>query len=82
MAPPDLSRRSFSVEENKFRDVLLDELEIWIAAQMRNIVHRTGDEIVNADDFVPAGNEQIREMRAKKAGGTGHDGDGLFLLHK
>jgi len=69
------------IEENKLRHILLNEFEIRIAAQMRDVVHRTGHEIVNADDLMSASDEQVREMRAKKAGRTSDDGGGLFLFH-
>jgi len=41
---PDVMDRR--VEENKFGDVLLDEFEVWVAAEVRDVVHRAGDEIV------------------------------------
>src|ERR1051326_1260963 len=64
------------IQEKEFGDVLLDESETPIAAQVRDVVHRTGDEVVNADDLVSARQQQIGEMRAEKAGGAGHHGSG------
>ncbi len=40
-----------------------------------------GDKIVNADDLVSARQQQVGEVRAKKAGGPGDDGRGLFFSH-
>ena len=72
---PDVIHRPF--EKNKFGDVLLDELEIRVAAEVRDVVHAAGDKIVNADDLVAARQQQIGQMRAEKAGGAGDDGGGL-----
>ncbi len=54
-------------------NVLLDEFEIGITAEMRNVVHRAGDKIVNADDVMAARQEQIGQMRPEKAGRAGDD---------
>ena len=75
---PDVIHRA--VEENKFRDVLLDEFEIRVAAEVRDVVHAAGDKIVNADDLVAAREQQVGEVRAEKAGGAGDDGSGLFFF--
>ena len=75
---PDVIHRA--VEENKLGDVLLDELEIPVAAEVRDVVHRAGDKIVEADDLVAARQKQIGEVRAEKAGGAGDDGGGLFVF--
>ena len=77
---PDEIHRAF--EKNKFRHVLLDEFEIWIAAEVRDVVHAAGDKIVNADDFVVAREQQIGQVRAEKAGGAGDDGGELVFLHQ
>ena len=71
---PDVIHRR--IEENKFRHVLLDEFEIRVAAQMRDVVHRAGDKIVDANDFVAARQQQVGQMRAEKTGGAGDDGNG------
>ena len=75
---PDVIHRA--VEENKFRHVLLDEFEIRVAAEVRDVVHRAGDKIVEADDFVAARQQQIGQVRTEKAGGTGDDGNGWFFF--
>ena len=45
--------------------------------QVRDVVHAAGDEIVDADDLVAARQQQVRQVRAEKAGGAGDDGSGL-----
>ena len=72
---PDEIHRS--LEKNKLGDVLLDEFEIRIAAEMRDVVHAAGDKIINADDPVATRQQQVGEVRAEKAGGAGDDG-GFF----
>ena len=77
---PDIIHRT--IEEDKLRDILLDEFEPGIAAEMRDVVHAAGDEIVQANDFVPAREEQISQVRAKKSGGAGHYGGWLAGFHQ
>ena len=77
---PDVVHRR--IKKKKFGDVLLDKFEIGIPAEMRNVVHGTGDKIINADDFMAARQKQIGQMRSKKSGGAGDDGRGLFLFHQ
>jgi len=73
---PDIIHRAF--EKNKFGHVLLDEFEIRVAAEVRDVVHAASDKIINADDLVAARNEQVGQVRAKEAGGAGDDGRGWF----
>ena len=78
---PDVIHRA--VEEYEFRHVLLDEFEVRIAAEVDDVVHTAGDKIVNADDLVAAGNEQVGEVRAEKTGGPGDNRrlDSVFFIH-
>ena len=59
---PDIIDRY--VEENKFRDVLLDEFEIGIAPQVGDVIDRSSDEIVDRNDLVTARDQQITKMGA------------------
>ena len=77
---PDVIHRT--VEEDEFRHVLLDEFEVRVAAEVDDVVHRAGDKIVEADDFVAARQKQIRQMRAEESGRAGDHGGGLFLFHE
>ena len=77
---PDVIHPAF--EKNEFGDVLLDEFEVRVAAKVDDVVHAAGDEVVNADDLVAARNQEVGEVRAKKAGGTGDNGDGLSFFHR
>ena len=52
------------VKEDEFRDVLLNEAEVLVAAEVGDVVRAAGDEVVEADDFVAFGEEEIGEMRA------------------
>ena len=70
-----------AIQKDEFGDVLLDELEIGVAAQMDDVIDRPGDEIVDADHFMAAGQEEIGQMGAEEAGGTGDDGGGLAFFH-
>ena len=72
---PDVVDGTF--QEKEFRDVLFEELEIPVAAEVGDVVHAASDEVVNADDLVAAREEEIGQVRAEEAGGTGDHGDGL-----
>lgn len=61
------------IKEDEFGDVLLDELEVRIAAQVRDVINRTRDEVINANDFVAAREQEIGQMRAEEPGGAGDD---------
>ena len=65
------------VKENEFSDVLLNEAEILISTEVRDVVRAAGDEIIKADDFVAFGEKVIGEMRAEKTGGASDDRDGI-----
>ncbi len=65
------------IQEDKLGHVLLDELEIGVAAQVRDVIHRAGDKVVDADDLVPARQQQINQVGAQESRGAGDDGGGL-----
>ena len=50
------------IEKDELGDILLDEFEIGIAAQMGNVVHAAGHEVVDADHAGPAGEQQVGEV--------------------
>lgn len=71
---PDEIDRPF--EKQEFGDILLDEPESGIAAQVGNIIDRTRDEVIDSYDPMPPRNEQVREVRPEETRGAGNDGDG------
>ena len=75
---PDVIHRA--VEEEEFRHVLLDEFEIPTAPQVGDVVHAAGDEIINADDAMPAREQQVGEMGRQESGRAGDDGGWLFCF--
>jgi hypothetical protein len=50
------------VQEDEFGDVLLNEAEVLVAAEVRNVIDVAGDKIIEADDFVPLSEQVIGEM--------------------
>src|SRR5690242_15197431 len=62
------------VQKEEFGDVLLDKAEVLVPAQMRDIVHRAGDEVVDPDDAMSFFQEIISEVGAEETGRTGHNG--------
>ena len=71
---PDVIHRH--VQENKLRHILFDEFEAAIAAQVRDVIHRAGHEVVYADDLVAARQQQINQVRAQEARGASDHGGG------
>jgi hypothetical protein len=49
-------------------DVLLDESEMLVAAEVSDVVGAPRDEVVHPDDVVAVGEEAVREMRSEEAG--------------
>ena len=54
------------------RDVVLDEEEVAVR-QVRDVGGRSGQEVVDADDRVPAIEQRLGQMRSDEAGGAGDD---------
>ena len=52
-------------------------LKLGLPPRCADVIHRAGDEIVDADDLVPAGQQQINQVRAQETRGAGDDGGGL-----
>ena len=61
---PDVLHRL--VEKKEFCEILLDEFEVRIAAERRDVAHRAGDEIVNANDLMAARQEQVVRCEPRK----------------
>ena len=57
-------------------------LKLGLPPEVRDVVHRARDEIIDADDLVAAREQQIGQVRTEETGGAGHDGRGLFRLHE
>jgi hypothetical protein len=66
-----------TVEVEILGDVLLDEAEVRVASEVLDIVGGAGDQVVDDDDTVAAGKEDIDEVGAEETGTTGDDGDGF-----
>jgi len=60
------------VQKDKFRYILLDEFEIRVPTEVGNIVYRSGDEVINTDDPMPAGEKQVGQVRAQETGSPGN----------
>ena len=69
---PDVLDRP--IQENEFGDILLDEFELRITTQMRDVIDGAGHKVIDPDNFVATSQQQIHEMGAKEASGAGHDG--------
>ena len=66
---PDIIYRA--IEKNELRHIVLDELEVRIPAQMRDIVNAASDEIVQTNNLVTLRKQQIGEVRSNKPGSAG-----------
>jgi hypothetical protein len=61
------------LQVNGVDDVMADELEAWIAHQVQDVGLASREEVVQAQDIVPLGEETVTEMRAEKSGTTGDE---------
>src|SRR6185436_1852533 len=60
--------RSFDLE--RLGDVVVQEVEARSPAQMRDVLRPPGDQVVDADDPVPFGEQPVAEVRAEKTGSS------------
>ena len=70
---PDVVDLPGEVEE--LGDVLLDELEVRVAGEMGDVVGLSGDQVVDRDDGMAAGEQQVGEMGTEESRSAGDDGD-------
>jgi hypothetical protein len=54
------------VERNADRDVRLDQAKGVVVGKVSDVVGRSGEVVVNADDLMPVAEEAVAEMRAEK----------------
>ena len=73
---PDVIDRA--VEKQILRDILLDEFVVRVAGQVRDVVDRSRDKIINSNHAMAARQQQVGEVRAKKSRASRHDGSGLL----
>jgi hypothetical protein len=48
---------------------------------VRDVIHAAGDKIINANDLVAAGHQQVGQVRAEESGGAGDHGGWLCPFH-
>ena len=61
------------VDVDVVRDVVLDEREAVAADEVLDVARDAGDEVVDADDFMAALEEQLAEVRAEEARAAGDE---------
>ena len=66
----------FVWQENEIRDVVLDEVKIFVAGKVSNVGHVAGDQIIDRNDAMTFGQEPVAQMRTEKTGAAGHDRNG------
>ena len=83
---PDVVHRPF--EEEELSHILLDESERLIPRQMGDVVGRSRHQVVDHDDLMPLGKEQVGQVGSKESRSTGNHGNrsdglcsGLFFGH-
>jgi hypothetical protein len=58
------------IEEEKLRNILLNEFEMRVPAKMGNVIHRSGHKIVDPDYLVPFREQEVGQMGAQEPGGA------------
>ena len=66
-----------ALEEKKLGDVLLDEFEMPVAGQVRNVIDAAGHQVVDGDDGMPFQKQIVHQVRSEKTSPAGHDGNGF-----
>jgi len=61
------------LEENRFNDVVANELEPRVAEEVHEVLLSPGEEIVNDDDVIPARDELVDEVAPDEARAAGDD---------
>src|SRR5438270_13735390 len=56
-----------NIEKNELRHILLNEPEVSVASEMRDVIHAPGYEIINPDYFMTALKQIVGQMGAEKA---------------
>ncbi len=57
-----------AIDVDRLAHVMFDESEIWVIEQRPHITHRSGEQIIDADNPVAPLKQRIAKMRADKAG--------------
>ena len=68
-----------AVDIDVFRYIMVDEPEIGIPEEVRDIFCITGDEVINGDNGAAFGKQPIAEMRTKEAGTTCNNRNRLLI---
>src|SRR5208282_2482175 len=63
-----------AVDLHRLGDVVPQKPEVGVVGQMIDVPPRSRQQIVDADDLMPLGEEALAEMRADKAGSSSDDG--------
>src|ERR1700730_2140857 len=70
----DSVQRAFHVK--RLTDVVLEELERRVAAEVRNVVSGAGTQFAAADDLPLVGQQPLAKVRPQEARPASHDGTG------
>ena len=62
------------IHSDVIRDIILDELKLRIPDEVGNVGGIAGDEVIDADDAVPLGDQAIAEVGTEESCATGYDG--------
>ena len=61
------------LEQDLLHDVVPDELKVWLADQVGDVVFRAREKIVEANHVVAAFHQERAQVRPDKAGATGDE---------
>jgi hypothetical protein len=59
-------------EQNRFDDIVADNLEVPVAPEMRDVAALAAEKIVEAGDFVAVTKQPLAQMRPKESRSTRH----------
>ena len=71
----------FFRQEDEIGDVVLDELEVFVAGEMPNVRGVASDQVIDCDGAMTFGQQSISQVRPQKASAAGHDRNGILGAH-
>ena len=66
-----------NLNAERLSDVVADELEVWIAHEVGDVLLATGKQVVHTDDFILLVQQAFAEMGAEESG-SASDEDAFF----
>ena len=61
------------LQQDGLDHIMADQFKVRFAQQVANILLLAGEEVIEADDIMPLGNESVAQVRTQKSGPAGNE---------